>query len=95
MGRLVLSGRELTRLAGFTARVTEMISVLDDLNEGKYSRTMVKFKEEGDEELENKSNRQLAELLSENQKPERLLPNSGTIEIKDFQIKFEVTTYSF
>jgi len=41
VGRLVLAGRELTRLAGFTARVTELIDVLDDLNNGKYVRTMV------------------------------------------------------
>lgn len=40
-GRLVLAGRELTRLAGFTARVTEIKKVLDDLNAGKYERTMV------------------------------------------------------
>lgn len=41
VGRLVLAGRELTRLAGFTARVTDLISVLKDLNQGKYTRTMV------------------------------------------------------
>lgn len=41
IGRLVLAGRELTRLAGFTARVTEIRTVLDDLNSGKYQRTMV------------------------------------------------------
>ena len=46
MGRLVLSGRELTRLAGFTSRVTNFIQVLDDLNEGKYTRTMVGSKSE-------------------------------------------------
>lgn len=41
IGRLVLAGRELTRLAGFTVRVTEIKTVLDDLNAGKYQRTMV------------------------------------------------------
>ena len=41
IGRLVLAGRELTRLAGFTARVTELITVLRDLNHGRYQRTMV------------------------------------------------------
>jgi ATP-binding cassette subfamily D (ALD) protein 3 len=41
MGRLVLSGRELTRLAGFTTRVTDLIDVLNDLKEGRYSRTML------------------------------------------------------
>lgn len=41
IGRLVLAGRELTRLAGFTARVIEIKKVLDELNTGKYVRTMV------------------------------------------------------
>lgn len=41
IGRLVLAGRELTRLAGFTARVTLLREVLGDLNSGGYQRTMV------------------------------------------------------
>ena len=41
IGRLVLAGRELTRLAGFTARVTDLLTVLKDLNNGRYQRTMV------------------------------------------------------
>ncbi|XP_043463910.1 ATP-binding cassette sub-family D member 3 [Leptopilina heterotoma] len=41
IGRLILAGRELTRLAGFTARVTEIKNVLGDLSLGKYERTMV------------------------------------------------------
>ncbi|XP_015600113.1 ATP-binding cassette sub-family D member 3 [Cephus cinctus] len=41
IGRLVLAGREMTRLAGFTARVTDLRRVLDDLNVGKYERTMI------------------------------------------------------
>ncbi|XP_055911026.1 ATP-binding cassette sub-family D member 3 [Eupeodes corollae] len=41
IGRLVLAGREMSRLAGFTARVTELIKVLGDLNQGHYERTMV------------------------------------------------------
>lgn len=41
IGRVVLAGRELTRLAGFTARVTQLREVMDDLNSGKYQRTMV------------------------------------------------------
>lgn len=35
IGRLVLAGRELTRLAGFTARVTQLREVLSDLNAGR------------------------------------------------------------
>lgn len=41
MGRLVLAGREMTRLAGFTQRITMLMDVLDDLNAGRYERTMV------------------------------------------------------
>eukprot|EP00051_Salpingoeca_urceolata_P015108 m.193428 g.193428 ORF g.193428 m.193428 type:complete len:343 (-) comp18293_c0_seq4:180-1208(-) len=40
VGRLVLAGREVTRLAGFTVRVSELIAVIKDLNGGKYTRTM-------------------------------------------------------
>ncbi|XP_069161594.1 LOW QUALITY PROTEIN: ATP-binding cassette sub-family D member 3 [Procambarus clarkii] len=44
IGRLVLAGRELTRLAGFTARVQELLTVLKDLNTGTYKRTMLESK---------------------------------------------------
>ncbi|ESO88146.1 hypothetical protein LOTGIDRAFT_206931 [Lottia gigantea] len=44
IGRIVLAGREMTRLSGFTARVTQLIRVLDDLNKGHYERTMVSDK---------------------------------------------------
>ncbi|XP_013137265.1 PREDICTED: ATP-binding cassette sub-family D member 3 [Papilio polytes] len=48
IGRLVLSGRELSRLAGLTARVTQLRAVLHDVNQGKYSRTMVDRNQDGD-----------------------------------------------
>ncbi|CAH3986668.1 unnamed protein product [Pieris brassicae] len=41
IGRLVLSGRELSKLAGLTSRVTQLRSVLEDINTGNYERTMV------------------------------------------------------
>jgi len=41
IGRLVLSGREMTRLAGFTQRVTEITKVLKDLQLGNYETAMV------------------------------------------------------
>ncbi|CAH2107022.1 unnamed protein product [Euphydryas editha] len=41
IGRLVLSGRELSKLAGLTARVTQLRAVLDDVNAGRYTSTMV------------------------------------------------------
>lgn len=41
IGRLVLSGRELTKLAGLTSRVTQLRVVLDEVNRGMYTRTML------------------------------------------------------
>ncbi|CAH0473148.1 unnamed protein product [Peronospora belbahrii] len=81
MGRLVLSGRELTRLAGFTARVTEMLDVLSDLDQGKYQRTMLKA--EDDDLLEtSKAESTSAESLG-------LYPNSGEVHYCDHVIQFE------
>ncbi|XP_041357147.1 ATP-binding cassette sub-family D member 3-like [Gigantopelta aegis] len=73
IGRIVLAGREMTRLAGFTARVTELIKVLNDINSGRYERTMV-------------SN---GHLKSSQEKNRVLKPGSGKIVIKDHIIKFE------
>ncbi|CAF1060029.1 unnamed protein product [Adineta ricciae] len=39
VGRLVLAGRELTKLAGFTTRVSDLIGVLADVNKGNCVRT--------------------------------------------------------
>lgn len=41
VGRLVLAGRDLTRFAGYTYRVSEFFGVLEDINNGRYQRTMV------------------------------------------------------
>ncbi|KPJ18353.1 ATP-binding cassette sub-family D member 3 [Papilio machaon] len=41
IGRLVLSGRELSKLAGLTARVTLLKNVLEEVNAGNYKRTML------------------------------------------------------
>lgn len=83
MGRLVLSGRELTRLAGFTARVTEMLEVLTDLENGKYQRTMVKAEEEdGDDSTKDKSSTTSAEALG-------LHPGKGQLVYRDHVIQFE------
>lgn len=38
VGRLVLAGRDLTRFAGFTSRVSELLDVLEDVNAGHYQR---------------------------------------------------------
>eukprot|EP01137_Pigoraptor_chileana_P007976 Opistho-2@54249 len=72
-GRLVLAGRELTRLAGFTARVTDLMDVLRDLNSGKYVRTMVSNEGEG----------------SADRAGLNLAPNNGRIIEQDNIIRFD------
>lgn len=62
IGRLVLAGREMTRLAGLTTRVIEIKDVLGDINSGRYERTMIcDFKDEsigspGEGKIVNKDN---------------------------------------
>lgn len=51
IGRLVLAGREMSRLAGFTSRMTELVHVLNDLNSGRYERTMVSNSNVADVEI--------------------------------------------
>lgn len=88
LGRLALAGREMTRLSGFTTRVDTLMNVLDDLQKGKYQRTMVsEAVPSKDEEL-----RLLEEAAIENGfaiEPERLVPGSGEIVIQDNVIRFE------
>lgn len=38
LGRLVLAGRELARLSGFSSRVTGLIDVIDDVNRAVYKK---------------------------------------------------------
>ncbi|KAG1054029.1 hypothetical protein G6F46_004272 [Rhizopus delemar] len=45
VGRLILTGRDLTRFAGYTSRVAELFDVLTDVREGKYKRTMMSNEE--------------------------------------------------
>eukprot|EP01130_Rhizamoeba_saxonica_P004635 TRINITY_DN1888_c0_g1_i14.p1 TRINITY_DN1888_c0_g1~~TRINITY_DN1888_c0_g1_i14.p1 ORF type:complete len:656 (+),score=122.47 TRINITY_DN1888_c0_g1_i14:13-1980(+) len=74
VGRLVLAGRGLTRLAGYTQRVVKLKEVLHDINNGNYVRTMAtegNDEEEGEMQLTN------------------LEPNSGKIILRDNIIKFE------
>ncbi|XP_062847495.1 ATP-binding cassette sub-family D member 3a [Trichomycterus rosablanca] len=75
LGRIVLAGREMTRLAGFTTRITELMKVLKELNSGKYERTMVSHSEKDADAL--------GKLT--------LVPGSGKIIIMDKIIKFEHT----
>lgn len=51
IGRLILAGRELSRLAGFTSRMTELIKVLNDLNSGTYVRSMVSNSSSADSDI--------------------------------------------
>ncbi|KAI8883643.1 hypothetical protein K501DRAFT_313954 [Backusella circina FSU 941] len=41
IGRLILTGRDLTRFAGYTSRVADLFEVLEDVSKGIYRRTMV------------------------------------------------------
>ena len=45
VGRLVLAGREMTRLAGYTQRVIQLRDVMLELEQGKYQRTMIQPEE--------------------------------------------------
>ncbi|XP_034415715.1 ATP-binding cassette sub-family D member 3a isoform X4 [Cyclopterus lumpus] len=73
LGRIVLAGREMTRLSGFTSRITELMKVLKELNAGKYERTMVSQQEKESDGAE--------KLL--------LVPGSGHIINRDNIIKFD------
>ncbi|KAM8731437.1 ATP-binding cassette sub-family D member 3a isoform 1-T1 [Acanthopagrus schlegelii] len=75
LGRIVLAGREMTRLSGFTARITELMKVLKELNAGKYERTMVSQPEKESDDAE--------KIL--------LVPGSGQIINRDNIIKFDHT----
>ncbi|XP_064797222.1 ATP-binding cassette sub-family D member 3-like isoform X2 [Oncorhynchus masou masou] len=75
LGRIVLAGREMTRLSGFTMRITELMKVLKELNSGKYERTMVSHQDKESEAVERVP----------------LVPGSGQIINVDHIIKFEHT----
>eukprot|EP00026_Physarum_polycephalum_P004379 Phypoly_transcript_04397.p1 GENE.Phypoly_transcript_04397~~Phypoly_transcript_04397.p1 ORF type:complete len:659 (+),score=90.82 Phypoly_transcript_04397:98-2074(+) len=75
VGRLVLAGRELTRLAGFTARVTELVTVLKELDAGEYKRSMVA--------------EQSHHLPTIDEMSPDFGPNKGKIIVADHIIKFE------
>ncbi|XP_048832776.1 ATP-binding cassette sub-family D member 3-like isoform X2 [Brienomyrus brachyistius] len=76
LGRIVLAGREMSRLSGFTARITELMKVLKELNAGKYERTMVT--------QHDRENSETVEKLT-------LVPGNGEIINTDKIIKFDHT----
>ncbi|XP_053529645.1 ATP-binding cassette sub-family D member 3 isoform X2 [Ictalurus punctatus] len=74
LGRIVLAGREMSRLSGFTLRISEIQDVLKDLNSGRYERSsVVSAGGKAPEEVENSA----------------LLPGTGDIIIADNIIRFE------
>jgi len=76
IGRLVQAGRELSRLAGFTARVTELMKVLEDLNKGRYERTMIQT---------NESESKNGVFIQK----QNLVPGSGKVIIQNNVIRFD------
>lgn len=65
VGRLVLAGRDLTRFAGYTYRVSEFLGVLEDINAGKYQRTMVSASSSGINEVKIIDQRNLHSIIEE------------------------------
>lgn len=78
IGRLVLAGREMTRLAGFTARVTEIMTVLNDLSNGKYIRKM----------LQNDTSSTMSNT-GQTKVGRKLVPGAGRIIFQDNIIRFD------
>jgi ATP-binding cassette subfamily D (ALD) protein 3 len=76
LGRISLAGRELTKLAGYTERVDQLMVVLNDLNKGHYQRSMVNTDTNSKNETKNSTDNKIA-----------LIPNSGKILYKDNIIK--------
>ncbi|KAL1433434.1 hypothetical protein MTO96_012554 [Rhipicephalus appendiculatus] len=80
VGRVVLAGREMTRLAGFTARVSQLRHVLHDLARGHYVRSMLAVEPAA------------AEEAGDTSKPRRrmeLVPGAGRIITRDNIIRFQ------
>ncbi|KAL0891875.1 hypothetical protein ABMA27_015132 [Loxostege sticticalis] len=75
IGRLVLSGREMNKLAGLTARVTQLRTVLDEVYQGNYKRTMM--------------DRNSQNGTAESDVPMLMAPGSGRIIYQDKIIRFD------
>nr|CAD2152058.1 unnamed protein product [Meloidogyne enterolobii] len=103
LGRLALAGREMTRLAGFTSRVDMLLNVLNDLENGKYQRTMIldinnthQTRQENSGEINGKANGLLLSASSSLSSPSTdeddlvtFQPGAGKIEIRDNLIRFK------
>lgn len=78
VGRVVLAGRELTRLAGFTARVSQLRWVLSDLSRGHYVRSMLAVDAQGAKETTTTPRRRM-----------ELVPGAGRLVTQDNIIRFQ------
>ncbi|CAN8027793.1 unnamed protein product [Ixodes persulcatus] len=78
VGRVVLAGRELTRLAGFTARVSQLRWVLSDLSRGHYVRSMLAVDTQGAKETATTPRRRM-----------ELVPGAGRLVTQDNIIRFQ------
>lgn len=87
LGRISLAGRELTRLAGFTERVMQLLTVLDELIIGKYQRTMVESKIiKSKDKINDENDLSLTSSLK---------PNCGKIIYKDNLIRCKFRYFIF
>ncbi|KAM7286630.1 ATP-binding cassette sub-family D member 3 [Ixodes scapularis] len=78
VGRVVLAGRELTRLAGFTARVSQLRWVLSDLSRGHYVRSMLAVDSQSAKETATTPRRRM-----------ELVPGAGRLVTQDNIIRFQ------
>ncbi|KAI9139562.1 ABC transporter transmembrane region 2-domain-containing protein [Paraphysoderma sedebokerense] len=94
IGRIILAGRDLTRFAGYTSRVSELFNVLDDITKGKYQRTMVSKKADEKAELKSidtgalKGKVQVQDGVIEFQKVPIVTPN-GDVLVKQLEFRVE------
>ncbi|XP_064476597.1 ATP-binding cassette sub-family D member 3-like [Ornithodoros turicata] len=77
VGRVVLAGREMSRLAGFTARVSQLRRVLRDIKRGHYVRSML-----SQEQLQNGAREKPARRME-------LVPGAGRVVTQDNIIRFQ------
>ncbi|XP_037091738.1 ATP-binding cassette sub-family D member 3-like [Pollicipes pollicipes] len=83
IGRLVLAGREMTRLSGFTVRISKLLEVLNDLNKGHYERTMLTPQTAVNGLKPSSSSSSLARPVM------ALDPKAGRVVLQDHLIRFE------
>jgi len=88
IGRIVVSYKEVQNLAGYTTLVYELEEVLNDLDEGKYKRTIVKGKEKDKFDMSQRGTYYKGDSILFENVP--IISPNGDVLIKG--INFEVTT---